>query len=199
MNFYEFIGVQEKAISLNQCNNIIDFFESNSNLQHFGYVTDTTDNNDTNDKKIKIDFSIKKSLDISRKFSFQEIPENIISKCLQTYMPLYENKFNSLQKIEKWKLCDEYNIRKYEPEMSYFAEHCEMHGIKSNGNRLMSWMIYLNDVFDGGETEFKYQNLKFTPRFGSLLVWPSYWTHPHKGIVSKEENKYITTGWFIFY
>ena len=95
MNFYEFIGVQEKAISLNQCNNIIDFFESNSNLQHFGYVTDTTDNNDTNDKKIKIDFSIKKSLDISRKFSFQEIPENIISKCLQTYMPLYENKSNS--------------------------------------------------------------------------------------------------------
>jgi len=197
MNFYEFIGVQENAISLEKCNNIINFFDSNKNLHHLGCVS----NSDIEDKKnkIKVDFSIKKSLDISRKFSFEELPENIIMTCIQEYMPLYENKFNSLQKIEKWKLCDEYNIRKYEPGMAYFAEHCEMHGIKNEGNRLVAWMIYLNDVFDAGETFFKYQDIKFSPRSGSFLVWPAYWTHPHKGIVSNTEHKYIATGWFVFY
>ena len=59
-------------------------------------------------------------------------------------------------------------------------------------------MVYLNDVTDGGETEFPTQDKKFSPRAGDVLIWPAYWTHPHRGIVSESQVKYIATGWYAF-
>ena len=51
---------------------------------------------------------------------------------------------------------------------------------------------------DDGETEFPTQEIKFKPKAGSMLMWPAYWTHPHHGIVSPTQTKYIVSGWFIF-
>jgi hypothetical protein len=57
-------------------------------------------------------------------------------------------------------------------------------------------MVYLNTVNDGGHTEFYYQNHFEDPVQGKLVIWPSDWTHLHRGIVSETETKYILTGWF---
>ena len=59
-------------------------------------------------------------------------------------------------------------------------------------------MTYLNDVSDGGETEFPYYNLKVTPEKGKTLIWPSEWTHAHRGCIVKKGPKYIITGWMHF-
>ena len=59
-------------------------------------------------------------------------------------------------------------------------------------------MTYLNDVDDGG-TEFKYQNITTPAKKGLTLIWPTHWTHTHRGQVSNTKIKYITTGWFDFY
>ena len=56
-------------------------------------------------------------------------------------------------------------------------------------------MVYLNDVHDGGYTAFPTQKKKFQPRVGDALIWPAFWTHPHHGITSKTQTKYIATGW----
>jgi hypothetical protein len=42
-------------------------------------------------------------------------------------------------------------------------------------------MTYLNDVTDGGETGFFYQDVKIKPQKGLTLIWPAIWTHTHKG------------------
>ena len=39
-------------------------------------------------------------------------------------------------------------------------------------NRTMAWMVYLNDVEEGGETEFLYQKLKIKPKKGTVVIWP---------------------------
>ena len=31
---------------------------------------------------------------------------------------------------------------------------------------------------------------------GRLVIWPAFFTHTHKGVVSKTQTKYIATGWF---
>ena len=33
---------------------------------------------------------------------------------------------------------------------------------------------------------------------GSCLIFPSFWTHPHKGITPNKGDKYIISGWVDF-
>jgi len=63
--------------------------------------------------------------------------------------------------------------------------------------RILVFMTYLNDVPDGG-TLFKYQKIKIPAKKGLTIIWPSDWTHTHKGEISKKHNKYIVTGWYTF-
>ena len=88
-------------------------------------------------------------------------------------------------------------LQKTEIGGGYHKFHTENAGY-GNSSRMLAWMIYLNDVQDGGETEFPTQCKKFAPRAGDVLVWPAYWTHPHRGIVSPTQTKYIVTGWYSF-
>jgi hypothetical protein len=36
------------------------------------------------------------------------------------------------------------------------------------------------------------------PRKGLTLIWPAIWTHPHRGVVSPTQTKYIATGWWMY-
>lgn len=56
-------------------------------------------------------------------------------------------------------------------------------------------MTYLNDIEEGGETEFYWQNIKMKPKKGLTVLWPSDFTHRHRGLPCDVE-KWITTGWF---
>tara|TARA_R110002020_G_scaffold233112_1_gene444871 strand:- start:1026 stop:1292 length:267 start_codon:yes stop_codon:yes gene_type:complete len=62
--------------------------------------------------------------------------------------------------------------------------------------RQLVYMLYLNDVTDGGGTEFINQDIKTQAKKGNLVIWPSDFTHRHRGIVSPTQTKYIATGWF---
>ena len=41
------------------------------------------------------------------------------------------------------------------------------------GPRIITFFLYLNDVDEGGETEFPLLGLKVTPKKGKALLWPS--------------------------
>ena len=56
-------------------------------------------------------------------------------------------------------------------------------------------MTYLNDVPDGG-TAFYHQKIETKAEKGLTLIWPSTWTHTHKGIISPTSEKQIVTGWY---
>lgn len=65
-------------------------------------------------------------------------------------------------------------------------------------HRIMLFMFYLNDVEEGGETEFYYQNLKVKPKAGRMVIAPAYFTHTHRGNVPVSNDKYILTSWVLF-
>lgn len=101
--------------------------------------------------------------------------------------------------VDSWSVIENINIQKYNPGQWYKKWHCERDSPKShNLRRILVFMTYLNTVGDEGETEFLYQNMKVKPEKGKTLIWPSEWTHTHKGIPSRTETKYIVTGWFSF-
>ena len=55
-------------------------------------------------------------------------------------------------------------------------------------------MIYLNYAKSG--TEFPYYNKTIRAKKGRLVLWPSQWTHIHKGVTPNVGVKYIATGWY---
>ena len=73
--------------------------------------------------------------------------------------------------------------------------HCEQVGGNAAARSLV-WMVYLNDVEDGGDTEFLYQHMKVKPKKGTLVIWPAGITHPHRGNPPYSNDKWVVTGWF---
>lgn len=95
-----------------------------------------------------------------------------------------------------WSIMSPFNVQKYEPGFAYNPIHIEEPGPRPNKMmRNLAFVTYLNDIEDGGETEFIYQNLKVKPQKGLTTVFPAGWTHPHKGLPAPSETKYIVTGW----
>ena len=91
------------------------------------------------------------------------------------------------------------NIQYYPPGGGFKAYHTERYNSSHPSVfRHLVFMTFLNDVKDGGGTEFYHQNITIPAKKGLTLIWPSDWTHTHRGIVSNTESKYIITGWFSF-
>jgi hypothetical protein len=66
-------------------------------------------------------------------------------------------------------------------------------------HRVLAFQFYLNDVTEGGETEFYYQKRKVESKEGRLVIFPAGFTHTHRGNVSKSGDKYIITSWVMFH
>jgi hypothetical protein len=59
--------------------------------------------------------------------------------------------------------------------------------------RVLALILYLADVPEGGETQFAYQGAGVSPTAGSLVVFPPFWTHLHRGATPKSTTKYNIT------
>lgn len=64
-------------------------------------------------------------------------------------------------------------------------------------NRVLTYTLYLNDDFEGGETEFLVQNKRIKPKPGLCAVFPCGFLHTHRGNPPINGTKYILTGWVI--
>jgi hypothetical protein len=62
----------------------------------------------------------------------------------------------------------------------------------------VAYTLYLNDVEEGGETEFLYYPLRIKPETGKFIMWPAGYTHAHRGNPPLTNTKYIMTGWLQF-
>jgi hypothetical protein len=65
-------------------------------------------------------------------------------------------------------------------------------------HRVLAFQFYLNDVAEGGETEFFYQERKVASKAGRMVIFPSGFTHTHRGNVPRSSDKYIITSWVLF-
>lgn len=64
--------------------------------------------------------------------------------------------------------------------------------------RDISIVGYLNQDFSGGETFFDRQDVKVIPQTGSVLVFPSSFTHPHQALPVQWGVKYAFTTWLYY-
>ena len=209
-----FISLYDNALSNEECKFIIDYFENvppcqgikedrknmsvmNNILQGSfmcqkpGTIIGSDASNQTH-----VDKNMKDSTDVAMSFTFDDnIVNQILMKSLSKHTRKYIEENEELRYISTWGIKDTYNLQRYYPKQGYSYLHCENYNMNSN-KRVLVWMFYLNTVKDDGETYFSNYDLKVNAVEGRLVIWPAYWTHCHKGIVSNTETKYIATGWF---
>lgn len=178
----EFIHTKNNALSEEVCKQFIEQFENSKELH-----------------QSNSNGALKKSTDIVFRPEYYQLPEwngliNQMLLSLNDGLDEYIEKFEVLNHMNQFQLTT-FNMQRYTQGEGFYGWHCERNGQKEYLNRMLVWMIYLNDVKDGG-TEFLYQKHKVDCEQGKLLIWPSDWTHTHRGIISNDETKYILTGWY---
>ena len=113
-----------------------------------------------------------------------------IWKCFEEYQSV----FGTMKERTYYSMSQK--VQKTPKGGGYHIWHCENSVANVDGNRAAVWMLYLNDDYQGGETEFLYYKKRVQPERGKLLIWPAGYTHAHRGNMVLEGMKYVVTGWF---
>lgn len=176
------------------CDDLINYFELNPQRQREGTIGSNSLKKDKDAPLQK--FGMKKSMDISLSPMTDDDDGKLLdkyilymNKCVQEY----ELKYTRAKHLSVYGITENVNIQKYNPNEGFFEWHQERGGLNTT-TRCFAFMTYLNDVEDGG-TEFLYQKLTVPAKKGLTLIWPTDWTHTHRGQISKTKTKYIITGW----
>jgi len=188
-----FIGLYENAFSKEYCEKVIQYFE---NMKVNGFTQNRIQAEDAikikkDDEALfthsaeEVNFSYSGSLHKEFNNIFWDIYKN---KYILDFSVLQESGHhnNYAFKIQKTIVGGGYHQWHYESDS------------RQNCTRLLAWTIYLNDVEEGGETEFLYQHLRIKPKQGTLVIWPASFTHTHRGNPPLSNDKYIVTGWTEF-
>tara|TARA_R110000824_G_scaffold58384_1_gene157900 strand:- start:1412 stop:2134 length:723 start_codon:yes stop_codon:yes gene_type:complete len=212
-----FIEKYENALSNKHCDYIVDLIEKNPQLTYEGRTG--------GGKKLKVKkstdidlYNFPESKVINEEILpsiFKSLKNNVISYCKKNSVtapwPNAEGLFGDLNKSneEYWDRINEYIVfdnvfslcKKYNKNDGFFNWHLDTGTVVNNRWRLFSraivCMFYLNDVKEGGETGFYYQDIEIKPSKGTLVIFPAGFTHLHRGKQPVSNNKYIANFWFL--
>jgi len=88
-----------------------------------------------------------------------------------------------------------YNIKRYR-QNDYYNWHVDCQTYIEGWTRTIAGIWYLNEVEEGGETEFAFGH-KVVPEIGKLILFPATWNFPHRGLSPIKGNKYIITSFVL--
>ena len=88
-------------------------------------------------------------------------------------------------------------IQKTLPTEGYHVWHVEHNKGFDNEPRAFVFSIYLNDVEEGGETEFLHFSKRVKPKTGRIVIWPASFPYLHRGNPPLSGEKYILTSWMM--
>lgn len=185
-NFDDLIYTNPNALDAETCKDITTRFERDPRKKEG--ITTTGLNED-----------MKKSMDlrISDLEEWKDIDE-IIFKSLAENLDQYTDKIIEIVGSPLWsnEINDNgYNIKRYTPN-DYYNWHVDCQSYKDGWTRTIACIWYLNDVKEGGETEFAFGR-KIIPSTGKLILFPATWNFPHRGLTPIKGDKYIITSFVV--
>lgn len=189
----DFLGIFENILTEDECLDLINYFERAKTLKL------THDRQRFNDGK-------KHDKDDETAFLLQPsmlpitVANPIIGNFLEKFWPCYEkysNHYSVLSESEVHGILS-MRLQKTLPGQGFHHWHYESSN-QITAQRLIVWTLYLNDVEEGGETEFLYMRKRISAKTGRVLICPAAFTHTHRGNPPLSNEKYILTGWLEFY
>lgn len=190
----QFIGYYPKAVSAEKCNTIINYFEQMVEIQRNYNRQDGEGAYQTIKKDEAINCSIPNAInnDVNFIVGNYDPTATVVAEELSFCFNDYVNKFDILKHETLMALY--HKVQKTLPGGGYHIWHCEQ-GSGAHMRRMLVYTLYLNDVEEGGETEFLYQHKRYPARKGDICIFPAHFTHPHRGNPPLSGEKYIMTGW----
>jgi hypothetical protein len=193
----DFVGQFDGFISDGQCDNLIDFYNWSAKNNRSWSRQDAEGCAST----IKADNSTTYRFDGKEDLTLgwpnigryvQEFNDVFWNECY----PIYLDRYGVLKDAAKHGI-ETYKVQKTRPQEGYHTWHCEDLD-RAYSTRIGAYILYLNDVEEGGETEFLYLSKRIKPKKGRLIIFPSGYTHTHRGNPPLSGDKLILTGWLEF-
>ena len=150
--------VYENILTEYQCNSLISFVKNNNLL-----FKSEVYNKQTN--KIELD-SVRTSSNCSVFYEEHKVAVEI-RRIVSSIITLPIENFEPIQ-IVHYEIGEHYGLH-----CDYFEEG-NIDILGDGGQRLWTAFIYLNDVEQGGETNFVYGGEKIKPRRGRMVLWRNY-------------------------
>jgi hypothetical protein len=194
VNLKDLVYTIPNAISDDMCNHLINHHIKMCN-RGLGIPIDRKDDKKGIDIKISTDvlYEHHGDPDVIKELN------SIIKKHFIKYGNMFDSENFSLTEIFNIWPRTNYNIlqiQKYDTGVGgYPAWHIDKNYEYPFHNREYVYMFYLNDVEEGGETEFLYLNNKIKPVKGTLVYFPTHFPFVHRGNIPISDDKYIMTGW----
>jgi hypothetical protein len=186
-----FIGIYEEAFPKEYCDLVINYFEQ---LSAAG-LTESRQSVEGVSKLSKDDEQLFFHEIGKLEYSGSTIAEFNNIFWGQIY-PHYANTFDALKNFSPHSVYT-FKVQKTKTGQGYHIWHSEGESV-NNSTRILAWTLYLNDVEEGGETEFIYYPKRVKPKTGTFVLWPAGFTHTHRGNPPLSNTKYIVTGWVEF-
>jgi len=190
----ENIGVLEDVISREMCQYIINCGESVKNWSKAVTVGES-------DGAYKAENSPRQNdiLMISGMPELEAI-DKFINKIYSKTIAEYIYKASGLSVLQAGITRDEgYQMLRYHKN-GFYKSHTDYSSVvgKSGSDtiRVISGLIYLTDDHEGGEIYFPHHDIKIKPKAGSVVFFPSIFTHPHTSCTIVEGTKYNIVTWW---
>ena len=201
MKFYDHIGVAEGLVTPEYCDTLIQAFEEMYAMKYvkemdypvpykqYSYTEGDTqfDRGGLGRKDHQL---FLETADITMATEVNQA----VGQAFEMYAKEYKGILDSADPVSSWTV----KLQRTDPGGGYHIWHCE-NGSFAYRDRVLTWMIYLNDIppENGGGTDFYHQKRTFHPTKGTVVLWPACYTHMHRGaFLTGENSKYIATGWF---
>jgi len=170
----QFIGIYENAISHEWCDKVIDYFKKSKKYS----------------KRVTTSFTKDKACGLWD-------DRGLINEFKNSFIPIYEKyKYEYPWAPDRRGLfITDYKVQRTLPTEGFHNFHTERGPEPDQIYRSVVYTVYLNDVKEGGETEFLFQLKKIPPKKGTVCLFPAEYTHPHRGNTPYSNPKYIMTGW----
>ena len=178
--FSDFIYVERDALPKSFCNNVIEKFEQDDRKRQ-GQVGGG----------VQLDIKRSSDLSISELDDWKSYDQAFFKSLnggLKKYIRFLPEEYMKHRALSELGNDTGYQIQRTQPNDYYIWHHDQ------TTTRLVTFIWYLNDIKDGGYTEF-IDGTRIQPEAGKLIIFPATWDFLHRGVSPKTETKYLCTGW----
>jgi hypothetical protein len=183
MDIKDYCLSYDDSLSAAACDAVIDIFNKNDQL-HTRYDRNSRPN------WTQMNFTENAHLN-------EDLHQYIVGQSMKA-LEVYKSKVYATKFWPSQFSFEQFRIKHYKADgVDQFAEHIDIANL-GNSKRFFAFFWYLNDVEEGGETDFANLGFSVKPKKGKIFMFPPNWMFPHTGKPPISNEKFLLSSYLHF-